>query len=119
MTYKAAATWNILCDQGKTLERTVTYKVAGVPFDNTGWQARMMARRNFNSSPVLDLSSTTSGISLGGANGQIYLLVSAIVMEGLVGEYIYDLELYDPLDLTVVIGVARGKINVRQEVTYV
>lgn len=116
---KPAATWRILVDQGKTFQRTIIYKVGGVPFDNSSFEARMQVRRNYNSNvPVLSLSSTTGSIILGGANGQIGWAVSAIDMEDLVGEYVYDLELYDPLDLDVVIGVVRGTLVSRAEVTH-
>jgi len=116
---KPAATWRILVDQGKTFDRTLIYKVGGVPFDNTGFGARMQVRRNYNSvTPVLSLSSTAGTIVLGGANGQIGWSVSAIDMEDLIGEYVYDLELYDLTDPDIVIGVVRGTIVSRAEVTH-
>ena len=116
---KPAATWRILVDQGKTFDRTILYKVGGVPFDNTGFEARMQVRRNYNSLvPALSLSSTSGEIVLGGANGQIGWAVSAVDMEDLIGEYVYDLELYDPTDVDIVIGVVRGSINSRPEVTH-
>ncbi len=117
---KAAATWNMTVDQGKTWTRTATYKIGGVPFDNTGWAARMMVRRNYDSTPVVSLTSAVGGgITLGGVNGRITFFVSAVVMEDLAGVYRYDLELYNPSNVTVVYGVARGEVNVRREVTYV
>jgi hypothetical protein len=116
---KPAATWRILVDQGKTFDRTLIYKVGGVPFDNSAYEARMKVRRNYNSLvPALSLSSVGGEIVLGGANGQIGWVVSAIDMEDLIGEYVYDLELYDPTDPDIVIGVVRGTIVSRAEVTY-
>lgn len=116
---KPAATWRILVDQGKTFDRTLIYKVGGVPFDNSGFAARMQVRRNYNSlTPVLSLSSVAGTIVLGGANGQIGWTVSAVDMEDLIGEYVYDLELYDPTDPDIVIGVVRGTIVSRAEVTH-
>ena len=116
---KAAATWRILIDQGKTFDRTLIYKVGGLPFDNTGYEARMKVRRNYNSTlPILSLSSVSGEIVLGGLNGQIAWSVSAVDMEDLIGEYVYDLELYDPTDVDIVIGVVRGTIVSRAEVTY-
>jgi hypothetical protein len=115
---KPAATWRILVDQGKTFDRTLIYKVGGVPFDNTGYAARMQVRRNYNSvTPALSLSSIAGEIVLGGANGQIGWNVSAVDMEDINGEYVYDLELYDPTDVDVVIGVVRGTLVSRSEVT--
>ena len=116
---KPAATWRILVDQGKTFDRTIIYKVGGIPFDNTAFEARMQVRRNYNSvTPALSLSSLSGEIVLGGANGQIGWAVSAVDMEDLIGEYVYDLELYDPTDVDIVIGVVRGTLNSRAEVTH-
>jgi len=120
MSFRAAATWNALADQGKTWSRTLIYKIGGLPFDNTGWGARMMVRRNYDSAPVISLSSALGGgITLGGANGEIIFFVSAVTMEDLLGKYVYDLELYDPGNSAVVYGVVRGSLEVRREVTYV
>ncbi len=120
LSYKAAATWHLIVDQGKTLSRSLTYKVGGSPFDNTGWGARMMVRRNYDSTPVVSLSSAPNGgITLGGADGKITFFVSAVTMEDLAGKYVFDLELFDPGNSAVVYGVARGTVDVRREVTYV
>ena len=117
MAIKAAATWRITCDQGKTFQRTVIYKSGGVPFDNSAFEARMMVKRNYQSTAVISLDSALGTMTLGGANGEISFNVSAVTMEGLVGDYVFDIELYDPLNLSYVIGVVRGTINVRAEVT--
>lgn len=120
MSYKAAATWHLVVDQGKTWSRTVTYLIGGSPFDNSGWGARMMVRRNYDSTAVITLSSAVGGgITLGGADGKITFFVSAVVMEDLAGKYVFDLELFDPSDQAIVYGVARGTVEVRREVTYV
>ena len=117
--YKPAATWRALADQGKTWSKVLIYKVAGTPFDNSAYEARMMVRRNYDSAPVVSLTSDPSaGISLGGANGQIVFFVSAVEMEDLLGKYVFDLELYDPTDDDVVLGIVRGTLEVRREVTH-
>lgn len=119
MSYRAAATWNALADQGKTWSRTLIYKTGGVPFDNTGWGARMMVRRTFDSTPVISLDNDLNGgITLGGANGEIVFFVSATTMQDLAGKYVFDLELFDPSNTEVVYGVVRGTLEVRREVTY-
>lgn len=120
MTYKAAATWHVIVDQGKTWSRTLTYRIGGAPFDNNGWAARMMVRRNYDSTAVISLSSAPGGgITLGGSDGKIMFFVSAVTMEDLTGKYVFDLELYDPGDVNIVYGVVRGTVDVRREVTYV
>lgn len=113
----AAATWNIVCDQGKTWSRTCIYRFGGVPFDNTGWGARLQVKRNFTTAAVLTLDSADGEITLGGVTGTIAWSVSAVVMEDFVGDYRWDIELYSLSDVTQVLGVARGSMTVRPEVT--
>jgi hypothetical protein len=118
----AAATWNIVCDQGKTLTRTIRYGAMSgntfVPFDNTSWSARMQIRHTYSSeSAVVSISSSTGGISLGGTNGNIIFTVNADVMEDLSGKYVYDLELFQGSNPEIVKCPVRGEINVRPEVT--
>lgn len=116
---KPAATWRILVDQGKTFERSLTYIVGGVPFDNTSYEARMQVRRNYNSAlSALTITSLGGDITLAGVSGVISWTVSAIDMVTLVGDYVYDLELFDPADLDIVIGVVRGTLTSRPEVTH-
>ena len=80
----------------------------------------MMVRRNYDSTPVVSLTSALGGgITLGGVTGEIEFFVSAVVMEDLAGQYVYDLELFDPGDPDIVYGILRGTVNVRKEVTYV
>jgi hypothetical protein len=118
-----AGTYNIICDQGKTLKRRMVYgtKQAGVftPTDNTGFEARMQVRKTIPSSTVvLDLSTQTGEITLGGVDGSIEIEVSAEVMEDLQGTYRYDLELVDTSGVDdIVYGVVRGDFKVRPEVT--
>lgn len=116
-----AATWNIVCDQGKTLSRTIRYGTkdpAGTftPFDNTGYGARMMWRKSFGSAVALSISSAGGEISLGGANGEISFTIDAADMEALIGNYVYDLELFIGTP-EVVIAPVRGTVRVRPEVT--
>lgn len=118
-----AGTWNIVVDQGKTLSRSCRYgyRAAGVftPFDNTGMAARMQVRRNYTTAVIdLDLTSGAGELILGGANGEIAILVDAVSMETLSGAYVYDLELVDSsVTPEVVYGVSRGTFTVRPEVT--
>ncbi len=121
MTTSAAATWNILCDQGKTLERSFRYGTrcsdgTFVPFDNTGWSARMTWRKTYTSGADLEVDSAGGEIVLGGANGEISFTIPASVMEDLLGKYVYDLELFQGSP-EVVVSPVRGQVTVRQEVT--
>lgn len=118
-----AGTYNIVADQGKTLSRSMVYGIrsGGVfsPFDNTGMSARMQVRRTIPSSVVvLNLTTGTGEITLGGTNGEISFVVDAATMEDLSGEYRYDLELVDTAATPdIVYGIVRGSFTVRPEVT--
>jgi hypothetical protein len=114
-----AGTYNVVCDQGKTLQRRLVYgqKIAGVfvPLDNSTYTARMQVRKTIPSTTVvLSLTSQAGQIVLGGANGAIEFTVPATSMEALNGTYRYDLELVLG---TLVLGVVRGELRVRPEVT--
>jgi hypothetical protein len=118
----AAATWNIVCDQGKTLIRTITYgslvNNTFTEFDNSGWKARMQIRATYSSdNAVISLTSDDGEIVLGGNTGEITFTVSSTDMEDLVGKYVYDLELYQGSSPEIVRCPVRGEINVRPEVT--
>ena len=117
-----AGTYNIVCDQGKTLSRRLVYgtRQAGVftPFDNSGMDARMQVRKTIPSAtPVLSLASPAD-ITLGGADGSIEITVTAEAMEDLSGTYRFDLELVDTSGVDdIVYGIVRGEFKVRPEVT--
>jgi hypothetical protein len=112
-----AGRYDIICDQGSTLERTFVYRDASKnPINNSGWSARMQVRASFKSdAAVLDLSTDNGGIVLGGANGEIYVVASASAMAQLkAGNMVYDIELITP---TTVMKPVRGNFTVRPEVT--
>ena len=118
----AAATWNIVCDQGKTLIRTIRYgstvNNTFVPFDNTSWNARMQIRSTYSSEEaIVTITNSNGGITLGGNTGYITINVASSVMENLVGSYVYDIELYQGSNPEIVRCPVRGEINVRPEVT--
>lgn len=118
----AAATWNIICDQGKTLIRTITYgslvNNTFTAFDNTSWKARMQIRSTYSSdSALISLTSDGGDISLGGNTGVITFTVTSDIMSNLLGKYVYDLELYQETDPEIVRAPVRGEITVRPEVT--
>jgi hypothetical protein len=118
----AAATWNIICDQGKTLIRTIKYgsvvNNTFTPFDNTSWNARMQLRSTYSSDDaIVSLTSSGGDIVLGGNTGEITFTISSTVMANIVGKYVYDLELYQGSNPEVVRSPVRGEILVRPEVT--
>lgn len=113
-----AATYNIICEQGATLDRTLTLKDSTGSLANlTGFTAKMQVRTAAAVSGVaLELSSDNNRIVLGGALGTVKLKVSAAVTAALTpNDYVYDLELTAPNgDVT---RLVEGKFKVKAEVT--
>jgi hypothetical protein len=108
-----AATHNFVIEQGATFRQALIWKDSDqVPVNLTGYVARMQARRSRTAEDaVVDLSSTTGGITLGGATGQITLNISAAVTETYTWpRAFYDLELVAPTG--VVTRLLQGELEV-------
>jgi hypothetical protein len=112
-----AGTYNIVCDQGSTLSRTLTWKPDGTtPADLTNYSARMQVRPTVDSDTVTLSLTSGSGITLGGTAGTIALSVAAATTAALgAGVYCYDLEVVSAS--TVVSRLVQGSFTVRPEVT--
>ena len=110
-----AGTYNIICDQGATLQRQITWKdSAGAPINLSTYSARMQVRPTTDSTTVtLELTTANGRLTLGGAAGTIDILVLASAMT-MTGEFVYDLELVTG---TTVTRLLQGYFNVRPEVT--
>jgi len=110
-----AGTYNIICDQGATLQRQITWKdSAGAPINLSTYSARMQVRPTTDSTTVtLELTTANGRLTLGGAAGTIDMLVLASAMT-MTGEFVYDLELVTG---TTVTRLLQGYFNVRPEVT--
>lgn len=118
MSCAISGIYNITCDQGATFKRTITWtNQARVPYNLTGYTARMQVRSTIDSSTViLELTTANSRISLGGTAGTVNLLVSATTTAALTpGLYVYDLELVSGGG--EVTRLIEGNFNVRAEVT--
>jgi hypothetical protein len=78
--------------QGATFTRTFDVSIDAVPWDFTGYSARMMVRESFDSTvPILSLTNF-DGITIDDA-GSITVTIPADVTEALeAGSYVYDLE---------------------------
>lgn len=105
----------LLCPQGSTFSRTLTYKVDSTPVDLTGYEARLQVREYHYSDDFVISLTDTSGITLGGSAGTIDVLVDATTTTELVpGDYVYDLELIASGNVTRLI---EGQFVVTPEVT--
>ena len=112
-----AGNYNIVCDQGATFSRVLTWKQSnGTPVNLTGYTARMQVRDHYaSSSSVLTLTTENGGITLGGAAGTITLAATATATAALTADtYVYDLELVDGATVT---RLVQGQFTVNPEVT--
>lgn len=89
----------------------------GVPFDLTGYIARMQVRATIASaSALIDLTTANGGIVLGGTAGTIRVIITAAATAALtISEGVYDLELI-PADLSVR-RLLQGTVTVSKEAT--
>jgi len=118
MTCGIAGTYNITCQQGATLKRTLTWLEPNKdPINVTGYTARMQVRETADANTVvLELTTANNRITLGGTAGTIDLLVSANTTANLTpGLYVYDLEMVSGGG--EVSRIVEGNFVVKAEVT--
>ena len=112
-----AGNYNIVCDQGSTLTRVLTWKNSnGTAVDLTNYTARMQVRTNYASNTaLLSLTTENGGITLGGVAGTITLLATATATAALTADtYVYDLEMITGANVT---RLVEGTFQVTPEVT--
>lgn len=106
----------LLCPQGATFRRTLTYKIGRKAVNLTDFVARMQVREHYDSASTLVNLTDGDGITLGGTAGTITIYISATDTSNIkAGIYVYDLEIQS-LDGDV-IRLLQGKFTVSPEVT--
>ena len=118
MSCAIAGTYNMTCQQGATLDKSITWSdSARNPYNLTGYTARMQVRSSVSSPTVLlELTTTNGRIILGSSEYNIRLLVDAITTSALTpGLYVYDLEVVSGSG--VVDRIIEGNFKVNAEVT--
>ena len=109
-------------EMGATFDRYIligTENSAGVftPTNLTGREARLQVRDKAGTL-ILEFKKSDSTALIVGVSGRINLLQSAVVTAALTaGFYFYDLEHYDPANLTDVIRELEGNFIIVDEVT--
>lgn len=113
----SAGILNITIEQGATFTRTITWTISGTAVNLTGYVARLQVRADYDTDPIISLTSAAGGgITLGGVAGTIVLLVSATATAALTpGSYLWDLEV-EAADGTVT-RLLKGQATVDPEVT--
>jgi len=87
-------TYNIVCPQGATFDRTFTIKVNNAPLNLTSYTAAMQVRESYNSGTALVSLTNGSGITLGGTAGTVAVVISSTASAAIApGAYSYDLEI--------------------------
>lgn len=108
--------YNMLCPQGATFSKQLSYAIDSEPVNLTTYSARMQVREKHTSkTSVISLTTENGGISIEGLQGTIGLYISDVVTSLLVAkEYVYDLELVSGSN---VYRIIEGKFIVTPEVT--
>lgn len=123
-----AGSHNFVCEQGSTFKRTIEIEQPDliadptgetfVPYDLTGFTARMQVRRTIDSSAFLLSLTTENGtleINPGASTNVIAINVSASVTASLNTSGLYDLEIQN--EQGEVSRVLQGNFTVIPEVT--
>lgn len=123
----AAGKYSFIIEQGATTNFQINWTdESGSAVDLTGYHARMQLRTDYNSTPLISLSSSlksdNTGINLSGSNfitplasGSIGVYISAASSSALdFGEALYDLELVRGNEVT---RLLEGKIKLSKNVT--
>jgi len=115
----AAADYDMpVIEQGADFFWTLTYKDnIGTPVDLTGYSARMQVREDYSSPLALvDISTDSGEVTLGGAAGTIHIHLSAVETSALdFTTAKYDLEIADSQG--VVTRLLQGAVTLSHEIT--
>jgi hypothetical protein len=113
----SAGRYNIVCEAGATLDRTLVWKdSAGTPINLSGYSAKAMVKDESGTSAVLllEFSTATGEITLGGALGTIHIVVPYADTRIEIGRHLWSLEMTTG---TTVTRLVEGAFIVSGEVT--
>lgn len=108
--------YNMICPQGATFSKQLTYAIDGDPVDLTTYAARMQVREKHTSkNAILSITTENGGIALGDSAGTIDLYIADENTAAIPPKnYVYDLELVSSGE---VYRLLEGKFIVTPEVT--
>jgi len=124
-----AGNYNMTCQQGSTFSRTIEIEQPDlatdpsgqtfIPFDLSGYSARMQVRRTIDSSNfLLELTTGNGGLTINPVEGdtnKILIHASANVTASVSTSGVYDVEIISAQN--VVSRVLQGTFNLSPEVT--
>lgn len=107
---------NLICPQGATFSKSLTYEIGDVPVDLGGYSARLQVRKTHSSkNPVIDINTNNGGITVD-ENGVIAFIVTATETAQIPsGTYVYDLEIISTNN--TISRLIEGKFEITPEVT--
>ena len=104
--------------KGATFDPGWTWKPGGVPMDFTGCSARMQVRSDYGEPILLELTTESGGIVLGGPAGTIDLWIGATDTAAITWtEGVFDIEVQYAAGPDHVDRLIQGSITVSPEVT--
>jgi DNA/RNA endonuclease YhcR with UshA esterase domain len=108
--------YNMVCPQGATFNKVLTYSIDGEPVDLTTYSARMQVREKYTSKTfIVSLTTQNNGIVLGDDEGTIEVYISDETTSTFPAkDYVYDIELISSGE---VYRLIEGKFIVTPEVT--
>ena len=108
--------YNLVCPQGATFSKQLTWAIDGDPVDLTSYTARMQVREKYTSTTaILNLTTENGGITLGDDEGTIQIDIDADTTADIVAkDYVYDIEL---ISASTVTRLLEGRFIVTPEVT--
>lgn len=107
---------NLICPQGSTFSKSLTYEIDNTPVDLSTHTARMQVRKRHSSkSPVIDLTTENGGMTVSSEGVITFLATSEDTALIEPGEYVYDLEIISTNG--EVSRLIEGKFDVTPEVT--
>lgn len=108
--------YNMICPQGATFAKQLTYAIDGTAVDLTTYTARMQVREKYTSkTAAISLTTENGGITLGGTAGTIDIYITDETTATISAkDYVYDIELISSGE---VYRLLEGKFIVTPEVT--
>lgn len=119
-----AGIYNITCQQGSSFVRVIRIEYPDavdptifLPFNLTGYSARMQVRRTISSSTtMISLSTSNNGIQITSAlNGEITITMTDAQTAALTSDGVYDLEIISTDNF--VTRILQGEFRLSLEVT--
>ena len=113
-------TVNLHIKKGARFDKVFTWKDSNgnlVPM--AGLQGRMQIRQKLDSlAYAVELTTENGGMTLGAADGTVTLYMGATATDALtIDNGVYDIEIYDPLDVDNVTNLIGGVVTITQGVT--